>query len=83
MMCAPPQQRLQPWVPKSPTQNGAYVVQGEGVGGLRSPNAPLDFGNSGTGSRLMLGVVAGNDVIAEFTGDASLAAGPWAACSHH
>ncbi|HEY8263085.1 MAG TPA: 3-phosphoshikimate 1-carboxyvinyltransferase, partial [Methyloceanibacter sp.] len=57
-------------------ENGAYVVQGEGVGGLRTPDAPLDFGNSGTGSRLMLGVVAGNDVIAEFTGDASLCRRP-------
>jgi 3-phosphoshikimate 1-carboxyvinyltransferase len=53
-------------------ENGTYVVQGEGVGGLRSPKAPLDFGNSGTGSRLMLGIVAGNDLAAEFTGDASL-----------
>src|SRR3990170_1211003 len=53
-------------------ENGAYVVQGEGVGGLRTPDAPLDFGNSGTGSRLMLGVVAGNDMQVEFTGDASL-----------
>ncbi|HEY8277100.1 MAG TPA: 3-phosphoshikimate 1-carboxyvinyltransferase [Methyloceanibacter sp.] len=57
-------------------ENGAYLVQGEGVGGLRTPDAPLDFGNSGTGSRLMLGVVAGNDVIAEFTGDASLCRRP-------
>ena len=57
-------------------EDGAYVVQGEGVGGLRTPDAPLDFGNSGTGSRLMLGVVAGNDVIAEFTGDASLCRRP-------
>jgi 3-phosphoshikimate 1-carboxyvinyltransferase len=57
-------------------EGGAYVVQGEGVGGLRTPDAPLDFGNSGTGSRLMLGVVAGNDVIAEFTGDASLCRRP-------
>jgi len=57
-------------------ENGAYEVQGEGVGGLRSPASPLDFGNSGTGSRLMLGVVAGNDVTAEFTGDASLCRRP-------
>jgi 3-phosphoshikimate 1-carboxyvinyltransferase len=57
-------------------ENGAYEVQGEGVGGLRSPASPLDFGNSGTGSRLMLGVVAGNDVKAEFTGDASLCRRP-------
>src|SRR4029079_2778364 len=36
------------------------------------PSAALDFGNSGTGSRLMLGVVAGHDMQVEFTGDASL-----------
>jgi 3-phosphoshikimate 1-carboxyvinyltransferase len=47
-------------------------VKGQGVGGLRAPNAPLDFGNSGTGSRLMLGVVAGHDMQVEFTGDQSL-----------
>ena len=32
--------------------NGAVAVKGQGVGGLRAPSAPLDFGNSGTGSRL-------------------------------
>jgi 3-phosphoshikimate 1-carboxyvinyltransferase len=52
--------------------NGAVVVKGQGVGGLRAPRAALDFGNSGTGSRLMLGVVAGHDMEVEFTGDASL-----------
>ena len=52
--------------------NGEVAVTGQGVGGLRAPSAPLDFGNSGTGSRLMLGVVAGHDMQVEFTGDASL-----------
>lgn len=52
--------------------NGAVTVKGQGVGGLRALGAPLDFGNSGTGSRLMLGVVAGHDMQVEFTGDASL-----------
>jgi 3-phosphoshikimate 1-carboxyvinyltransferase len=52
--------------------NGAVLIKGQGVGGLRAPSAALDFGNSGTGSRLMLGVVAGHDLEAEFTGDASL-----------
>jgi len=52
--------------------NGAFEVSGQGVGGLRAPGQPLDFGNSGTGSRLMLGVVAGHDMKAEFTGDESL-----------
>ncbi len=52
--------------------NGEVAVKGQGVGGLRAPSAALDFGNSGTGSRLMLGVVAGHDMQVELTGDASL-----------
>ena len=56
--------------------NGAVAVNGQGVGGLRAPSSPLDFGNSGTGSRLMLGVVAGHDMQVEFTGDASLCRRP-------
>jgi len=56
--------------------NGAFEVTGQGVGGLRAPSSSLDFGNSGTGSRLMLGVVAGHDMQAEFTGDASLCRRP-------
>ena len=56
--------------------NGAVAVKGQGVGGLRAPSSPLDFGNSGTGSRLMLGVVAGHAMQVEFTGDASLCRRP-------
>jgi len=56
--------------------NGAFEVRGQGVGGLRAPSSALDFGNSGTGSRLMLGVVAGHDMQVEFTGDASLCRRP-------
>ena len=55
---------------------GPVEVTGQGVGGLLSPRAPLDFGNSGTGSRLMLGVVAGHPIEARFTGDASLCRRP-------
>src|SRR5580700_11146682 len=43
-----------------------------GVGGFAEPAAALDFGNSGTGCRLMLGAVAGCPVTATFDGDASL-----------
>jgi 3-phosphoshikimate 1-carboxyvinyltransferase len=56
--------------------NGVFEVLGQGVGGLRAPQAPLDFGNSGTSSRLMFGVVAGHDMCATFTGDASLCRRP-------
>lgn len=56
--------------------NGAIEVKGQGVGGLRAPSEALDFGNSGTGSRLMLGVVAGHDMETRFTGDQSLSRRP-------
>ena len=58
--------------------NGSVEVTGQGVGGLQAPIDDLDFGNSGTGSRLMLGVVAGHDMEARFTGDASLCRRPMA-----
>ncbi len=53
-----------------------WEVKGRGVGGLRQPDAPLDFGNSGTGTRLMMGVVAGHDMTVTMTGDASLSKRP-------
>ncbi len=52
--------------------NGEWRVHGVGVGGFAEPNSVLDFGNSGTGFRLMLGAVAGCPVTATFDGDASL-----------
>jgi 3-phosphoshikimate 1-carboxyvinyltransferase len=52
--------------------DGIWRIHGVGVGGFMSPAAPLDFGNSGTGCRLVLGAVAGSPVTAGFDGDASL-----------
>ena len=52
--------------------NGKVTVRGQGIGGLRAASSPLDFGNSGTATRLMLGVIAGHDMQVELTGDASL-----------
>lgn len=51
---------------------GRWSVKGAGLGSLIAPRDPLDFGNAGTGSRLMMGVVAGHPIIARFDGDASL-----------
>jgi 3-phosphoshikimate 1-carboxyvinyltransferase len=51
---------------------GAWHVRGVGVAGFREPRGPLDFGNSGTGVRLVMGAVAGCPVTATFDGDASL-----------
>src|SRR5258705_10161618 len=54
------------------TAEGAWRVHGVGVGGFREPGGVLDFGNSGTGCRLVMGAVAGCPVTATFDGDASL-----------
>ncbi len=53
-----------------------WRITGRGVGGLRQPDGPLDFGNSGTGTRLMLGVIAGHDMTVQIEGDASLSRRP-------
>jgi len=53
-----------------------WEIEGRGAGGLSSPGKPLDFGNSGTGTRLMLGVLAGHAMTTTLTGDASLSRRP-------
>ena len=55
-----------------------WVVNGVGLGGFKTPEAPLDLGNAGTGVRLLMGVVAGSGINAVFTGDASLSKRPMA-----
>lgn len=55
---------------------GRWIVRGVGIGGLSDPARTLDFGNAGTGSRLMMGVVGGQPVTATFDGDASLRGRP-------
>jgi 3-phosphoshikimate 1-carboxyvinyltransferase len=54
------------------TGEGAWRVYGVGVGGLRTPANALDFGNSGTGCRLVMGAVGGCPITVTFDGDASL-----------
>lgn len=54
------------------TGTGKWAVHGTGIGSLLQPKGVLDFGNAGTGSRLMMGVVAGHGISATFDGDASL-----------
>jgi len=51
---------------------GQWHVHGTGVGGWGAPTDVLDFGNSGTGSRLVMGAMATTPVTVVFTGDASL-----------
>jgi 3-phosphoshikimate 1-carboxyvinyltransferase len=54
----------------------AWSVRGVGVAGFAEPANPLDFGNSGTGCRLVIGAVAGCPISAVFDGDASLRSRP-------
>ena len=58
------------------TGDGAWKVNGTGVTGFAQPQNPLDFGNSGTGCRLVMGAVAGCPITAVFDGDASLRSRP-------
>ncbi len=56
--------------------NGIWEVSGVGVGGLLQPAQALDMGNSGTSTRLLMGLVASHAITATFIGDASLSARP-------
>jgi 3-phosphoshikimate 1-carboxyvinyltransferase len=58
------------------TGDFAWGVRGVGVAGFAEPQVPLDFGNSGTGCRLVMGAVAGCPITAVFDGDASLRGRP-------
>ncbi|KIC38361.1 3-phosphoshikimate 1-carboxyvinyltransferase [Leisingera sp. ANG-M7] len=57
---------------------GNWSVFGVGVGGFAEPDNVIDCGNSGTGVRLIMGVMATSPIIATFTGDASLNKRPMA-----
>jgi 3-phosphoshikimate 1-carboxyvinyltransferase len=57
---------------------GQWTVWGTGVGGWAEPETVLDFGNSGTGSRLVMGAMATTAITAVFSGDESLRARPMA-----
>ena len=57
-------------------ENGEWVIHGVGVGGLLQPRQALDMGNSGTSTRLLMGLVASHPITATFIGDASLSGRP-------
>jgi len=55
---------------------GAWRINGVGVGALLQPETPLEMGNSGTSTRLLMGLIASHAITATFTGDASLSKRP-------
>ena len=65
-------------IPPIPEDGSEVRVVGLGLHGLRAPEDALDLGNSGTGARLLLGVLAGSDLSATLDGDSSLRSRPMA-----
>jgi 3-phosphoshikimate 1-carboxyvinyltransferase len=63
-------------IPPLPRDGSSIRIQGVGLQGLESPPNALDLGNSGTGTRLLLGVLAGSRITAMVTGDESLSSRP-------
>ncbi len=51
-------------------------IKGCGIGNMISPKEPIYMGNSGTGTRLLIGLVAGSRAIVTFYGDNSLSERP-------
>ncbi|WP_373017265.1 3-phosphoshikimate 1-carboxyvinyltransferase [Thiomicrorhabdus sp.] len=56
--------------------NGNVTIHGVGLRGLKKPEKPMDMGNSGTSTRLLAGILAGQDFDCELIGDASLSKRP-------
>ncbi|MEO8723952.1 MAG: 3-phosphoshikimate 1-carboxyvinyltransferase, partial [Sphingobium sp.] len=57
-------------------KDGTWHIDGVGVGGLLQPETALDMGNSGTSTRLLMGLLASHNLTATFIGDASLSKRP-------
>ncbi|OAS86327.1 MULTISPECIES: 3-phosphoshikimate 1-carboxyvinyltransferase [Metabacillus] len=57
-------------------QEGLVTVEGKGLDGLEEPSEILDVGNSGTTTRLMMGILAGTDFHSCIIGDESIAKRP-------
>ena len=58
------------------SSNDECTVNGIGIGSLKQPDNPIDFGNSGTAVRLILGLVSTYPIETHFTGDESLTQRP-------
>jgi 3-phosphoshikimate 1-carboxyvinyltransferase len=58
------------------TARGRWRVSGVGVGGFAEPVGDLDFGNSGTGVRLAMGLIASTPIRTRMVGDVSLSRRP-------
>ncbi len=61
---------------EGPDENNTLVVHGAGKHGLSAPLKPLDMGNSGTGMRLLAGLLCGQGFASTLAGDESLSKRP-------
>ena len=57
-------------------QNGNWLIEGVGPGGFVPPDGEIDLGNSGTAARLLLGLLATQEISVSITGDESLRSRP-------
>jgi len=55
---------------------GEWTVQGVGLGNLVTPSTTIDMGNSGTSTRLLMGLMASHNIQVTMTGDDSLQGRP-------
>ena len=75
-MSSPLPPRCGRWAQPSKSAEPYGASGGVGVGGLLQPEQALDMGNSGTSTRLLMGLVASHPITGTFTGDASLSKRP-------
>lgn len=61
---------------KSWFEGETLVIEGVGAKGLSQPSTPLDMGNSGTTTRLLMGIITGHPITVSMVGDASLSKRP-------
>jgi len=55
---------------------GHWQITGRGARGWRTPKTPIDFGNAGTGARLIMGAASAYNIKVSYIGDASLSTRP-------
>ena len=60
-----------------------YYIFGIPPGGLLQPNSAIDFGNSGTGIRLISGLISSNNIEVKLFGDSSLSKRPMKRVTEH
>ena len=64
-------------------RDGKYIIFGLPPGSLFQPTKPIDFGNSGTGIRLLSGLISSNNINVKLIGDKSLSKRPMRRVTDH